>query len=123
MTILKRMVLFAVLVGSLSTLGAGAARAQMMEIVFRDAMWGAGIGALVGLGQVLLFDNPEDELSRITRSAAFGIFVGVGIGFAEGSGAFASYDAQRKELVVGLPLPIYDPKFNGFRIDLLQAKF
>lgn len=101
------------------------ARAQGMEIVFRDGLYGAAVGALIGTAQVLLIDEPEEELHRIPTAAAIGAILGVAFGILEVSGAFASYDAEQHRLVIGLPLPRWDlgPQGQRVRVDLFEASF
>lgn len=84
---------------------AGAAQAQKMEIVLRDGLWGGAVGALLGVAQLMLLEDPEGEEHRIVTATGAGIIVGVGFGIAEASGAFASYRPRDNRLVVGAPVP------------------
>jgi hypothetical protein len=112
---------------AVSVLGslAAPARAAKLEVVFKDGLWGAGIGALIGVAQVLSYKNPDNEYYRITTGAAIGAIVGVVFGVFEASGAFASYDGERNQLAIGVPALQYTENEHGRKVmlDLLQAKF
>jgi len=101
------------------------ARAAQLEVVFKDGMWGLGIGALIGAAQVLSFKNPDNEYYRIPSDAAIGAILGVVFGFVEISGAFASYDRERNQLAIGVPALQYSRDEYGSKVmvDLLQARF
>jgi hypothetical protein len=104
---------------------AAPARAQGMEVVFKDGLWGAGIGALIGTAQVLLIDDPEEELHRIPTAMAIGAILGVAFGLLEVSGAFASYDVEANRLVIAPPMPRLEIAEGRrlVRLDLFEAKF
>jgi hypothetical protein len=104
---------------------APAARAQKLEIVLRDGLWGVAIGALLGTAQVLLLKDPQDELHRIPAAAAIGAILGVAFGIAEVSGAFAFYDTAEHRLVLGPPIPRFDlaAESRRARFDLFEARF
>jgi hypothetical protein len=104
---------------------AAPARAAQLEVVFKDGLWGAGIGALVGLAQVLSYKNPDNEYYRITTGASIGLIVGLAFGVAEISGAFASYDREHNQLAIGVPALQYSRDEHGAKVmvDFLQAKF
>jgi hypothetical protein len=122
---LRRVVLGAVLAALLVTALAAPARAAKLEVVFKDGLWGAGIGALIGAAQVLSYKNPDNEYYRITTGAAIGAIVGVIFGVVEVSGAFATYDRERNQLAIGVPALQYSHDERGTKVmaDLLQAKF
>jgi hypothetical protein len=101
------------------------ARAAKLEVVFKDGLWGAGIGALIGVAQVLSYKNPDNEYYRISTGAAVGAVVGVIFGFVEVSGAFASYDNEKSQLALGVPALQYSHDEHGTKVmaDLFQARF
>jgi len=123
--VVGRVVLGAVLAALLVTAVAAPARAAKLEIVFKDGLWGAGIGALIGVAQVLSYKNPDNEYYRITTGAAIGAIVGIVFGVVEVSGAFATYDREQNQLAIGVPALQYSHDEHGTRVmaDLLQAKF
>ena len=118
------------------------ARAQALEIVFKNSLWGAAIGSVIGLASWSLQDTDKDDKlfsKYIVRGAAFGVFIGMGYGVYDvnaGGDAFMSkkheegllhYDSDRKQLVLQ-PLK-WVPKLKhhenqyGLHIDLLSASF
>ena len=59
------------------------ARAQALEVVFKDSLWGAAIGSVVGLASWSLQDTDKDDKlfsKYILRGAAFGVFIGMAYG-------------------------------------------
>lgn len=118
------------------------ARAQALEIVFKDSLWGAAIGSVVGLAGWSLQDKDKENVlfsKWILRSAAWGVFIGMAYGVYDvnsGGDAFMSrkheeglfhFDTQRKQWVMQ-PLK-WMPKLKqnenqiGVRLDLLSASF
>ena len=57
-------------------------RAQSLEVVFKNSLWGAGIGGVLGLASWLMTeDMMANELRiRLIRGSAFGALAGVGYG-------------------------------------------
>ena len=121
----KRSVAGLALAAVLLTGMAAPARAAKLEVVFKDGMWGAGIGALIGVAQVLSYKNPDNEYYRITTGAAIGAILGVAFGFVEISGAFASYDNEKSQLALGVPALQYSHDEHGTKVlaDLFEARF
>jgi hypothetical protein len=115
----------AVLVAVMLVLSAAPARAARLEVVFKDGLWGAAIGALLGIAQVSTFKKPENETYRIGQGAALGIVLGVAFGFAEAGGAFASYDREQNQLAIGVPAVQVTRDAHGDRVmmSLVDAKF
>jgi len=114
------------LLGAVLTLGMAApARAAKLEIVFKDGLWGAAIGGLIGLAQVAGFKKPDNEWHRVSDGAIIGVFFGIAFGFVEASGAFASYDRERSQLALGVPAVHYTRDEHGSKVmaDLLEARF
>ena len=58
-------------------------RAQDLEVVFKNSLWGAGIGALVAVTSWALAENQEsDELRKnLIQFSAVGMIGGMGYGF------------------------------------------
>jgi hypothetical protein len=121
----KRATVGLVLAAVLSFSMAAPAHAAKLEIVFKDGMWGAGIGALIGVAQVLSYKNPDNEYYRITTGAAIGAVLGVAFGFVEISGAFASYDNEKSQVALGVPALQYSHDEHGTKVmaDLFEARF
>ena len=118
------------------------ARAQALEIVFKNSLWGAAIGSVVGLASWSLQDTDKDDKlfsKYVVRGAAFGVFVGMGYGVYEvnsGGDAFMSrkqeegllhFDFQRKQLVLqplkGMPRWKHQENKHALQLDLLSASF
>ncbi|MBI4083245.1 MAG: hypothetical protein HY423_11610 [Candidatus Lambdaproteobacteria bacterium] len=125
---LMRLALAAVLVLGL----AQAVRAQKLEIVFRDGLWGLAIGALVGAAQIALDENdPEKEFPRrIVQGAAIGVLVGVAYGVADAYGVFkggplALYEPGQNRLTLGAPLLTVsrDERGGSVAAELFQLRF
>jgi hypothetical protein len=114
-----------VLVAALTLGMAAPARAAKLEIVFKDGLWGAGIGALIGVAQVMSYKNPDNEYYRIPNDAAIGAVLGVIFGFVEISGAFASYDREHNQLAIGVPAVRYTHDERGTQVlaTLVEARF
>ncbi len=111
------------------------ARAAKLEIVFKDGLYGAGIGALIGVAQVASYKSPDNEYYRIPQDAAFGIIIGVIYGFFDASNvlgyqaprsdALAFYDPARNRLEIGVPALVYSRDEFGTRLTapLFEARF
>lgn len=125
MTDWKRWGVSALLAVAIWVVAANGAQAQKLEIVFKDGLWGGAIGALLGVAQILLLDDPEGEEIRIVWGAGLGIIAGVGIGFADAGGAFARYESKEHRLIVGLPAPqvVQTPYGRQTRLTLFEASF
>lgn len=67
--------------------------------VMDDALYGAGIGGMVGLGLLLLSDKPMDNLDFLTRGVGIGIVAGAAYGVFRSSQALA----QVKDGEIHLP--------------------
>jgi hypothetical protein len=121
----KRAIAGGLLVATLMLGAAAPARAAALEVVFKDGMWGLGIGALIGVAQVVSFKKPDNEYYRIPQDAAYGAIFGVIFGFVEISGAFASYDRERNQLAIGVPALQYSHDEHGTKVlaDVFDAKF
>jgi len=118
------------------------ARAQALEVVFKDSLWGAAIGSVVGLASWSLQDTDKDDKlfsKYVVRGASFGVFIGMAYGVYDvnsGGDAFMSQnheegllhiDAERKQLVLqplkGMPKLHMDEDQYRLKLDLLSASF
>jgi len=114
------------LLAAVLTMGVAApARAAQLEVVFKDGLWGLAIGALIGVAVVLTYKNPDDKYQQIPVDAGIGAIVGVAFGFAEISGAFATYDREHDQLAIGAPAVRYTYDEHGAKamVDLVEARF
>ena len=71
--------------------------AQSLEIVFKDSIWGAGIGGAIGLASWALTEEhmSTDLRNRIIRGSAFGALFGVGFGLFEANNGFSENILQK----------------------------
>ena len=118
------------------------ARAQALEVVFKDSLWGAAIGSVAGLASWSLQDTDKDDKlfsKYILRGAAFGVFIGMAYGVSDvnaGGDACMSHnhekgllhmDAERKQWVLhplkGMPKLHMDEDQYRLKLDLLSASF
>ncbi len=74
-----------------------------VQNVMDDSLYGAGVGALVGLGIALVSNRPSDHWNYITRGAGFGIIAGAGYGLFRSSKAFA--EVEDGQIHLGMPSP------------------
>ncbi|HID36825.1 MAG TPA: hypothetical protein EYP39_05545 [Ghiorsea sp.] len=74
-----------------------------VQNVMDDAMYGAGVGALVGLGLMLLTDKPTDNWNYVSRGLGVGIIAGAAYGMYRSKGAFAQIEDGQINL--GMPSP------------------
>ena len=82
----KRTVSICALVGCLLFGGITSARAETLQIVFINSLWGAAIGGVSGLAIWALQDeDKEDKLfpQYIIKGMALGMFAGMGVGIFE----------------------------------------
>jgi len=98
-----------------------------VQNVMEDSVYGAGIGALVGLGFMLIANKPTDHWSYPVVGAGVGIIAGAAYGMYSGSQAMASYEDGK--LRVGLPTPTLSvQEVNGkqdvaYAADLFRSRF
>ncbi len=141
---LKRTVSICAIAGTLIFGGVTNTRAETLEIVFINSIWGAAIGGVSGLAIWALQDeDKEDKLfpKYVIKGMAFGLFVGMGVGAFEarsGDGIFMS-DGNPKGLLhldtnshlltlrpaKLLPLPEFNAETVSpeWRLDLFTASF
>jgi len=71
--------------------------------VMDDALYGAGVGGLVGLGLMLLSTNPTNNWNYLTQGIGVGIIAGAAYGVYRSSRAFAQIEDGQMNL--GMPTP------------------
>ena len=137
-----RMILFCLLVLFLLVQRNSTVRADALEIVFKDSLWGAAIGGVGGLAAWALQDKDgEDKVfpKYVSRYAAIGVFLGMGYGifdanqggdiFTSGTPSRSLIDYYpRENLIIVRPsqfLPWLDiiGNHNRFSLKLLTASF
>ncbi len=74
-----------------------------VQNVMDDALYGAGVGAMVGLGLMLLTDKPTNNWNYVSRGLGIGIIAGAAYGVARSSKAFAQIEDG--EIQLGMPTP------------------
>jgi len=99
---------------------AGNALALDGEVIFRDSLYGAAVGGLIGIG-VYAMDG-RDAGPRIGGGVVFGTACGAIVGVMESTGMFAFRDGK---LSIGVPTPYL--AMNGhetqIRAGLLDVDF
>ena len=116
-------------------------RAQDLEVVFKNSLWGAGIGALVAVTSWALAEEQEsDELRKnLIQYSAVGVIGGMGYGFfriSQGGGvsgmgstsndAIAHYDFEQHLLTLQslrLVPAIYSYGRLSWKWNLFRARF
>ncbi len=84
---MKRALCATVFASTLAFTAPQQAHAQALEIVFKDSLWGAGIGSVTGLALWAWEDQEtEDVPNMIVRGAAIGVFGGMIFGLYEVGG-------------------------------------
>ena len=71
--------------------------------VMDDALYGAGVGGLVGLGLMSLSTNPTNNWNYLTQGIGVGIIAGAAYGVYRSSRAFAQIEDGQMNL--GMPTP------------------
>jgi len=90
-----------------------------VQNVLEDSAYGAGIGALVGLGFMLISNKPTDHWNYPVVGAGVGIIAGAAYGVYSGSRAMASYEDGKFR--VGLPTPTVSVREVGGKRELAYA--
>jgi len=71
--------------------------------VMDDALYGAGVGAMVGLGIMLISKKPTSHWDYVTKGLGIGIIAGAAYGVYRSSKAFAQIEDG--EIQLGFPSP------------------
>lgn len=72
----------------------------IMKNVFMDAVYGGAVGALIGVGFMLLSDKPENHWNYVAYGAGGGIIAGTAIGLASATKAVAEIEGDKVSLNV-----------------------
>jgi hypothetical protein len=126
---LRKLVAVLTLVSLLSTASSAFAADDAFREVFTDALYGAGIGALVGGAFMVFTDRPSDHYINIAYGAASGVLVGTVYGLAKSARAFAEVENGR----VKFALPTVTPELMvspasgtttvAWKADLIRGTF
>ncbi|RUM49665.1 MAG: glycine zipper family protein [Hydrogenothermus sp.] len=96
---------------------ASSAKALDGEIIFRDTLYGAGVGALAG-GAYYLIDS-EDFGSKIGTGLLVGLIVGFGIGVYESQTALV--EIENGKMHASLPeIKIQNVNLNHYKLDTIS---
>jgi len=71
--------------------------------VMDDALYGAGVGGMVGLGLMLLSTSPTSNWNYLTQGVGVGIIAGAAYGVYRSSRAFAQ--VEDGQINLGIPSP------------------
>ena len=71
--------------------------------VMDDALYGAGVGGMVGLGLMLLSTSPTSNWNYLTQGVGVGIIAGAAYGVYRSSRAFAQ--VEDGQINLGMPSP------------------
>ncbi len=71
--------------------------------VMDDALYGAGVGGLVGLGLMLISTSPTSNWNYVTQGVGVGIIAGAAYGVYRSSRAFAQ--VEDGQINLGVPTP------------------
>ncbi len=74
-----------------------------VQNVFEDSVYGAGIGALVGLGFMLISSKPTDHWNYPVVGAGVGLIAGAAYGTYSGTRSMASYEDGKLKLAMPTP--------------------
>ncbi len=91
------------------------------EVVFRDALYGAAIGAVIGTA-IYLADDRENFAAKFGVGVAIGTIGGLAFGVYE-TRSFAEIDEDG--IKVAVPTPMIEKKKDGiqYSASILKAKF
>ena len=120
---MKRIWIAAVLAFGLAAPHAQAADYEVQN-VFEGAVYGAGIGALVGLGVSLINNSSgKQTASNVMTGAGVGIIAGVIYGVYAGTRAAAEYENGHWRFALPTPeVELHGSKLAA-RTDLVRARF
>lgn len=107
-----------ILAVSLMPLPVSAAGNNDVQNVLDDSLYGAGLGALVGLGAALVSSQPSNNWNYITRGAGVGIILGAGYGLFRTSKSFA--EVEDGVIRLGMPSPEFAFANTAQGLDLVM---
>ncbi len=93
-------VILSIAVSALPSRAFAADDSVMMQNVFKDTLYGGAIGAVIGVGFMLLSSKPTDHWNYVAYGAGGGIIAGAAIGMASSTKALAEIESGRITLNV-----------------------
>lgn len=93
-------VILSIAVSALPSRAFAADDSVMMQNVFKDTLYGGAIGAVIGVGFMLLSSKPTDHWNYVAYGAGGGIIAGAAIGIASSTKALAEIESGRITLNV-----------------------
>ncbi|MDX8410400.1 MAG: hypothetical protein R8K46_00810 [Mariprofundaceae bacterium] len=117
-------------IAMVAALGIAAPQAKAVDFevqtVFEDAMYGAAIGAAVGLGAMLLTDTPTDNWDFVLRGTGIGILGGAAYGAYVSTRAVAQI--ENGKVKVAMPTPQFrrspsNPNALAMQVNLISSNF
>ena len=100
----KKVIILAVMLSLIIPLAPSHASAAddsaMMQNVFKDTLYGGAIGAVIGVGFMLLTGEPTDHWNYVAYGAGGGIIAGAAIGMASSTKALAEIEGGKITLNV-----------------------
>jgi len=90
------------------------------ELIFRDALYGAAIGAI--LGSAIYLADDDDFGEKLGIGVAIGTLGGLAFGVME-SGTFV--EIKKDQIKVAIPTPVIEKKRDGlqYSASLLRTRF
>lgn len=90
------------------------------EVLFRDSLYGAAIGTLLGCAFYLL--DQEDFAQKLGSGVVIGTFGGLMYGVAENSGMV---EIEKNRIRLAVPMPVIEKNDGDTRysVSLLKARF
>lgn len=91
----KRLIIFILILSLLIPIIPSRAFADdtvIMKNIFMDSAYGGAVGALIGVGFMLLSDKPADHWNYVAFGAGGGILAGAAIGLASSTKALAEIE-------------------------------
>jgi len=82
-------VIMSIIVPSLPSRAFAADDSVMMQNIFKDTLYGGAVGAVIGVGFMLLTGKPTDHWNYVAYGAGGGIIAGAAIGMASSTKALA----------------------------------
>ncbi len=117
---LKRVLMIAVL-SLVIFQGTASAIETEGEVMFRDALYGAAIGVILG-GAFALADDNGDDVEKLSTGIIFGTFGGLIFGLAETN---VLVEIKNEGIKFALPTPLIEKKGENmqYAATILRAKF
>ncbi|MEW6066881.1 MAG: glycine zipper family protein [Nitrospirota bacterium] len=118
----KKIIVLTVLISFLVSQAAAFGAETKGEIVFKDAMYGAGIGALLGMAFYLI--EEKDFGKKLGAGVVAGTIGGLLFGIIEANSE-SLVEIEENRIKIAMPTPIIQKRDNGFSysVSLLKVNF